>query len=42
MVVIVGDPFARPLVATLDANPGSFDLSSLRAITSSGPCGARR
>jgi fatty-acyl-CoA synthase len=36
MVVIVGDPFARPLVATLDANPGSFDLSSLRAITSSG------
>jgi len=42
MVVIVGDPFARPLVATLDAKPGSFDLSSLRAITSSGPCGARR
>jgi fatty-acyl-CoA synthase len=33
---IVGDAFARPLLAALDAKPGRFDLSSLRAITSSG------
>jgi acyl-CoA synthetase (AMP-forming)/AMP-acid ligase II len=33
---IVGDAFARPLLAALDAEPGRFDLSSLRAITSSG------
>jgi acyl-CoA synthetase (AMP-forming)/AMP-acid ligase II len=33
---IVGDAFARPLVAVLDAEPDRFDLSSLRAITSSG------
>jgi len=42
MVVIVGDPFARPLVATLDANPGSFDLSSCAPSPRRGPCGARR
>jgi acyl-CoA synthetase (AMP-forming)/AMP-acid ligase II len=33
---IVGDAFARPLLAALDANPDRWDLSALRAITSSG------
>jgi 3-oxocholest-4-en-26-oate---CoA ligase len=33
---IVGDAFARPLLAALDAAPHRWDLSSLRAITSSG------
>jgi 3-oxocholest-4-en-26-oate---CoA ligase len=33
---IVGDAFARPLLAALEAEPSRFDLSSLRAITSSG------
>jgi fatty-acyl-CoA synthase len=33
---IVGDVFARPLLAALDAAPHRWDLSSLRAITSSG------
>jgi fatty-acyl-CoA synthase len=33
---IVGDAFARPLLAALDAEPARWDLSSLRAITSSG------
>ena len=33
---IVGDAFARPLLAALDAEPDRWDLSSLRAITSSG------
>jgi fatty-acyl-CoA synthase len=33
---IVGDAFARPLLAALDAAPHRRDLSSLRAITSSG------
>jgi acyl-CoA synthetase (AMP-forming)/AMP-acid ligase II len=36
VLVIVGDSFARPLVAALDAEPGRWDLSSLRLITSSG------
>jgi len=36
VLTIVGDVFARPLLAALDAVPGRFDLSSLRAITSSG------
>jgi fatty-acyl-CoA synthase len=35
-LALVGDVFARPLLAALDANPGRWDLSSLRAITSSG------
>jgi len=35
-VSIVGDVFARPLLAALDAEPSRWDLSSLRAITSSG------
>jgi acyl-CoA synthetase (AMP-forming)/AMP-acid ligase II len=33
---IVGDAFARPMLAALEADPGRYDLSSLRAITSSG------
>ena len=33
---IVGDSFARPLLAALDAAPGRHDLSSLAGITSSG------
>jgi acyl-CoA synthetase (AMP-forming)/AMP-acid ligase II len=32
----VGDAFARPVLAALDANPGRWDLSSLRTIMSSG------
>jgi 3-oxocholest-4-en-26-oate---CoA ligase len=35
-VTIVGDAFARPMVEALDANPGRFDLSSVRYVTSSG------
>ncbi|MDZ4827650.1 MAG: acyl-CoA synthetase [Actinomycetota bacterium] len=35
-LTIVGDAFARPLLDTLDADPDRFDLSSLKAITSSG------
>jgi len=36
VLTIVGDAFARPLLAALDARPGEHDLSSLRVITSSG------
>ncbi len=36
VITIVGDAFARPLLAELDASEGRRDLSSLRAITSSG------
>ena len=36
VLTIVGDVFARPLLEVLDARPGAYDLSSLRAITSSG------
>jgi len=35
-LTIVGDVFARPLLAALDAEPERWDLSALRAITSSG------
>jgi fatty-acyl-CoA synthase len=35
-LTIVGDPFARPLVAALDAAPGRFDLSAITGIGSSG------
>jgi fatty-acyl-CoA synthase len=35
-LVIVGDPFARPMLAALDDNPGRWDLSSLVGIISSG------
>jgi fatty-acyl-CoA synthase len=36
VLTIVGDVFARPLLAALDASPDRWDLGSLRAITSSG------
>lgn len=36
LLTIVGDAFARPLLAALDAAPARWDLSPLRAITSSG------
>jgi fatty-acyl-CoA synthase len=35
-LVIVGDPFSRPLLAALDAQPGHWDLSSLVMVISSG------
>jgi fatty-acyl-CoA synthase len=35
-VTIVGDAFARPMLAALDANPGRWDLASVLVITSSG------
>jgi fatty-acyl-CoA synthase len=35
-VTIVGDAFARPMVETLDANIGKFDISSVQYIGSSG------
>jgi fatty-acyl-CoA synthase len=36
VLTIVGDVFARPLLGALEADPSRWDLSSLRAITSSG------
>jgi fatty-acyl-CoA synthase len=33
---IVGDAFAKPMLAALDANPGKWDISSLFLVTSSG------
>ncbi len=35
-LIIVGDPFSRPLLAALDAQPGHWDLSSLAMVVSSG------
>jgi acyl-CoA synthetase (AMP-forming)/AMP-acid ligase II len=35
-LVIVGDAFAKPILATLDAHPGRWDLGSLVGIVSSG------
>jgi acyl-CoA synthetase (AMP-forming)/AMP-acid ligase II len=35
-LIIVGDAFAKPILATLDAHPGRWDLSSLVGIISSG------
>ncbi|HUR50250.1 MAG TPA: AMP-binding protein [Acidimicrobiales bacterium] len=35
-LAIVGDAFAKPLLATLDANPGRWDISSIVLIVSSG------
>jgi acyl-CoA synthetase (AMP-forming)/AMP-acid ligase II len=35
-VCIVGDPFAKPILAELDANPGRWDLGHVRLIMSSG------
>jgi fatty-acyl-CoA synthase len=36
MMAIVGDAFAKPMLAALDADPGRYDLSSLFAVISSG------
>jgi acyl-CoA synthetase (AMP-forming)/AMP-acid ligase II len=36
VLVIVGDAFARPLLAALDDRPGRWDLSSLQLLVSSG------
>ena len=35
-MAIVGDPFAKPLLRTLDEEPGRYDLSSMLTMTSSG------
>jgi 3-oxocholest-4-en-26-oate---CoA ligase len=35
-LAIVGDTFAKPMLAALDANPGRWDISSLVVIVSSG------
>jgi 3-oxocholest-4-en-26-oate---CoA ligase len=35
-LIIVGDVFAKPILAALDADPGRWDLSSLAAVLSSG------
>jgi fatty-acyl-CoA synthase len=35
-LVIVGDPFSRPLLAALDEHPGRWDLSSVMMVISSG------
>jgi fatty-acyl-CoA synthase len=35
-LVIVGDAFAKPILAALDANPGKWNISSLFLIASSG------
>ena len=35
-ISIVGDAFARPMLAALDAEPGRWDLTSVRVINSSG------
>ena len=35
-IAIVGDPFARPLLAALDEAPDRYDLSSILAMSSSG------
>jgi fatty-acyl-CoA synthase len=35
-ICIVGDAFCRPMVDVLDAAPGRFDLSKLKAMSSSG------
>ncbi|HEY5647236.1 MAG TPA: AMP-binding protein, partial [Pseudomonadales bacterium] len=39
---IVGDAFARPMLEALDANPGRYDISSLRFINSSGVMWTRK
>ena len=35
-IAIVGDAFARPILAELDANPDKYDLTKLKLINSSG------
>jgi acyl-CoA synthetase (AMP-forming)/AMP-acid ligase II len=36
MMAIVGDSFAKPMLLSLDANPGRWDISSLFVVISSG------
>jgi 3-oxocholest-4-en-26-oate---CoA ligase len=36
VLAIVGDAFAKPMLGALDAHPGRWDLSTVRAIISSG------
>jgi acyl-CoA synthetase (AMP-forming)/AMP-acid ligase II len=36
VIILVGDPFSRPLLSALNAQPGHWDLSSLIMMTSSG------
>ncbi len=36
VISIVGDAFAKPILAALDADPGRWDISSLKIIISSG------
>ena len=36
VMAIVGDAFARPMLEALDNNPGRYDLTSMRGISSSG------
>ena len=36
LISVVGDAFARPMADALDAEPGRWDLSSLRSIVSAG------
>jgi acyl-CoA synthetase (AMP-forming)/AMP-acid ligase II len=40
-ITIVGEPFAQPMLAALDANPGRWDLSSVMFIGSSGAMWSR-
>ncbi len=35
-IAIVGDAFAKPVLRALDENPGKYDISSIKFITSSG------
>jgi 3-oxocholest-4-en-26-oate---CoA ligase len=35
-ITIVGDAFAKPMLAALEATPGGYDLSALQSIVSSG------
>jgi len=35
-IAIVGDAFAKPMLRTLDASPGKYDISSLFMVSSSG------
>jgi fatty-acyl-CoA synthase len=35
-IALVGDVFAKPLAEALDRNPGRYDVSSIKVITSSG------
>ncbi|MFF9221914.1 AMP-binding protein [Streptomyces viridosporus] len=41
-LAIVGDAFARPMLAALDQNPGRWELASLRAVFSSGVMWSRQ